>query len=279
MAAVPSGFGTCVTRGFLQPGGRVEGRGRREDRVGEEVRTRPFFIFIFFFVSFFFQSLTLSLSIFFPPAHSPHFRSSLVVALFRLVEPCGGTITLDGVDLLSLGLADVRGRIAAIPQDPVLFSASVRFNLDPYSRSSDAEVWEALEVVQLKTLVAEDALGLSARVTEDGGNWSVGQRQLLCVARALLRRPRVLVMDEATSSCDASADALIQAAVRSEFAQATVLTIAHRLATVLDSSKILVMEKGKLAEQGGVRELLEKEGGLFRALVEGSGSGGGGGGE
>jgi len=150
----------------------------------------------------------------------------------------------------------------------------VRFNLDPYSRASDAEIWAALEVVRLKSLVAEDPLGLSARVAEDGGNWSVGQRQLLCVARALLRRPRVLVMDEATSSCDASTDALIQAAVRSEFAQATVLTIAHRLATVLDSSRILVMEKGQLAEQGEVKDLLQKEGGLFRALVEGSGSGG-----
>ena len=219
-------------------------------------------------------------------------KSSLIVALFRLVEPCGGSITVDGLNLAALGLADVRGRIAAIPQDPALFSGTVRSNLDPYGRHADAALWAALGVVGLKAIVAEAGAaegvsdaggaaaaaaaatpvrgGLDARVAEGGDNWSVGQRQLLCVARAVLRAPRLLVLDEATASVDGETDALIQTRIRTAFAGATTLTIAHRLNSIIDSDRILVMEAGRAVEDGSVGDLLAKQGGVFRAMVEGA---------
>jgi ABC-type multidrug transport system fused ATPase/permease subunit len=198
-------------------------------------------------------------------------KSSLIVTLFRLVEPFAGAIELDGIDLLTLGLDDVRGRIAAIPQDPVLFSGSVRTNLDPYGRHADGELWDALGHVALKAVVAALPEGLGARVAEGGDNFSVGQRQLLCVARALLRRPRVLVADEATASVDAETDALIQRTIRREFADCTVLTIAHRINTILDSTRVLVMEDGVVGEYDTVPVLMGRSTSSFRAMVVESG--------
>lgn len=194
-------------------------------------------------------------------------KSSLIVTLFRIVEPFQGQIVLDGIDLLTLGLDEVRGRIAAIPQDPVLFSGSVRTNLDPYGRHSDAELWDALGHVALKQTVAGLPEGLSARVAEGGENFSVGQRQLLCVGRALLRRPRVLVADEATASVDSETDALIQRTIRREFSSCTVLTIAHRINTVLDSTRVLVMEDGRVKEYDAVPTLMGRSDSSFRAMV------------
>jgi ABC-type multidrug transport system fused ATPase/permease subunit len=194
-------------------------------------------------------------------------KSSLIVTLFRLVEAYEGSITLDGQDLLGLGLEDVRSRIAAIPQDPALFSGTVRSNLDPYDRHDDAELWEALGHVALKDIVAALPLGLSARVAEGGDNFSMGQRQLLCVARALLRKPKVLVADEATASVDGETDALIQRTIRANFKDSTVLTIAHRLNTILDSTKVLVMEDGKVKEFDSPANLMNIPNGVFRAMV------------
>lgn len=194
-------------------------------------------------------------------------KSSLIVTLFRLVEPFEGRIMLDGVDLLTLGLNDVRGRIAAIPQDPVLFSGTIRSNLDPYERHSDAQLWDALSHVALKETVAALPEGLSARVAENGENFSVGQRQLLCVGRALLRDPRVLVADEATASVDSETDALIQRTIRREFKHCTVLTIAHRINTILDSTKVLVMDAGVVKEFDPVPVLMSRTGSSFRAMV------------
>lgn len=194
-------------------------------------------------------------------------KSSLIVTLFRLVEPYQGAIVLDGHNLLTLGLDDVRGRIAAIPQDPVLFSGSVRTNLDPYARHNDAELWDALGHVALKEVVAGLPEALSARVAENGENFSVGQRQLLCVARALLRQPRVLVADEATASVDSETDSLIQKTIRREFKDCTVLTIAHRINTILDSSKVLVMEDGVVKEYDSVAGLMGRRESTFRGMV------------
>lgn len=194
-------------------------------------------------------------------------KSSLIVTLFRLVEPFEGKIVLDGIDILTLGLDDVRGRIAAIPQDPVLFSGSIRTNLDPYQRHSDAELWDSLTHVALKEVVSGLPEGLSARVAEGGENFSVGQRQLLCVARALLRNPRILVADEATASVDSETDALIQRTIRREFKHCTVLTIAHRINTVLDSTKVLVMEDGKVKEFDTVPTLMGRRESTFRGMV------------
>lgn len=197
-------------------------------------------------------------------------KSSIIVALFRLVEPYGGRLVLDGQDLLVMGLKDLRSNIAAIPQEPVLFSGSLRANLDPFSQHGDAEVWEALDLVALKE-TAQAVGGLTARVAEGGDNFSVGQRQLVCVARALLRRPRLLVADEATASVDVETDALIQRTIRRSFANASVLTIAHRLNTVLDSDKVLVMAAGQVAEYDSVPALMSQPGGLLRGMVEQAG--------
>lgn len=194
-------------------------------------------------------------------------KSSLIVTLFRLVEPYQGKIILDGINLLDLGLDDVRGRIAAIPQDPILFSGTVRYNLDPFDRHSDAELWEALGHVALREVVSALPEGLSARVAEGGENFSVGQRQLLCVARALIRNPRVLVADEATASVDSETDALIQKTIRREFKHCTVLTIAHRINTIMDSTRVLVMEDGRVKEYDTVPTLVGRQQSTFRAMV------------
>ncbi|KAK9823537.1 hypothetical protein WJX72_003514 [[Myrmecia] bisecta] len=194
-------------------------------------------------------------------------KSSLILTLFRIVEPYAGTVTLDGLNLLSLGLDDVRGRLAAIPQDPLLFSGSVRSNLDPYSRYTDSELWAALGQVALKEVVAAHPQGLSATVAEGGDNWSVGQRQLLCVARALLRRPVLLVLDEATASVDGQTDALIQRTLRANFQRSTVLTIAHRLNTIMDSDKVLVLEAGRVVEFDTVARLQQDMASAFHGMI------------
>ncbi|XP_030190196.1 canalicular multispecific organic anion transporter 1 isoform X3 [Lynx canadensis] len=187
-------------------------------------------------------------------------KSSLTNALFRILEAAGGQIIIDGVDIASIGLHDLREKLTIIPQDPILFSGSLRMNLDPFNNHSDEEIWKALELAHLKSFVAGLQLGLSHKVTEAGDNLSIGQRQLLCLARALLRKSKILIMDEATAAVDVETDHLIQTTIQKEFSHSTTITIAHRLHTIMDSDKIMVLDNGKIVEYGTPNELLKNSG-------------------
>ncbi|XP_015979731.2 canalicular multispecific organic anion transporter 1 isoform X1 [Rousettus aegyptiacus] len=195
-------------------------------------------------------------------------KSSLTNGLFRILEAAGGQITIDGVDIASIGLHDLREKLTIIPQDPILFSGSLRMNLDPFRNYSDEEIWKALELAHLKPFVANLQLGLSHEVTEAGDNLSIGQRQLLCLARALLRKSRILIMDEATAAVDLETDHLIQMTIRKEFSHCTTITIAHRLHTIMDSNKVMVLDHGKIVEYGSPEELLKKHGQFYSMAKE-----------
>ncbi|GAW11813.1 hypothetical protein ANO14919_011650 [Xylariales sp. No.14919] len=224
-------------------------------------------------------------------------KSSLTLALFRFIEAKSGNILIDGLDISKIRLHDLRSRLAIIPQDPVLFSGTVRSNLDPFDNHTDAELFDSLARVHLIS-EAETSPGtpvsaapsdtsrknanifrdLSSTISEGGLNLSQGQRQLLCLARAIVSRPKVMVLDEATSAVDMSTDALIQRSIREEFGDSTLLVIAHRLSTIADFDRILVLSDGRVAEYGTPRELWEagEEGqdgdkGIFRAMCEQSG--------
>ncbi|XP_068452238.1 multidrug resistance-associated protein 1 isoform X2 [Clinocottus analis] len=191
-------------------------------------------------------------------------KSSLTLALFRIIEASEGQIFIDGLDIARLGLHELRSRITIIPQDPVLFSGSLRMNLDPFESYSDEEVWGALEYSHLKSFVSGLPNKLSHECSEGGENLSVGQRQLLCLARALLRKTKILVLDEATAAVDMETDNLIQSTIRSQFEDCTVLTIAHRLNTVMDYNRVLVLDKGQMAEFDSPSNLLAQRGSFYK---------------
>lgn len=196
-------------------------------------------------------------------------KSSLMVALFRIAEiEDGGRILIDGVDTKKIGTTTLRLNLSIIPQDPVIFSNTVRYNLDPFKTCSDEELWDVLKKVKMGEVVAMLAKGLDEQVAEGGENFSQGQRQLLCIARALLRKPKILVMDEATASIDNSTDAAIQEMIRENFKTATVLTIAHRLNTITDSDRILVLDDGRIVEYDSPQALLDKDEGFFKSMVD-----------
>ncbi|XP_017121302.1 probable multidrug resistance-associated protein lethal(2)03659 [Drosophila elegans] len=182
-------------------------------------------------------------------------KSSLINALFRLSYN-DGSMVIDSRDIAGIGLHDLRSKISIIPQEPVLFSGTLRYNLDPFEQYPDDKLWEALEEVHLKEEVSELPKGLESMIAEGGANYSVGQRQLVCLARAILRENRILVMDEATANVDPQTDALIQSTIRKKFKDCTVLTIAHRLNTIIDSDKVMVLDAGNLVEFGSPYTLL-----------------------
>ncbi|NXC80564.1 MRP7 protein, partial [Cercotrichas coryphoeus] len=193
-------------------------------------------------------------------------KSTLFLALFRMVEMKSGRILLDGVDSQRVGLEELRSRLAIIPQDPFLFSGSIRENLDPQGKRTDAELHEVLEQCHLWDVVTQMG-GLDSKLGERGKSLSVGQRQLVCLARALLTQAKVLCIDEATASVDQKTDQLLQQTIRQRFADKTVLTIAHRLNTILDSDRVLVMQAGRVAELDSPASLSQKDGSLFQHLL------------
>ncbi|XP_022909501.2 probable multidrug resistance-associated protein lethal(2)03659 [Onthophagus taurus] len=193
-------------------------------------------------------------------------KSSLMSALFRLA-PIEGEILVDKIDTATVGLHDIRSKVSIIPQEPVLFSAPMRYNLDPFNEYSDIDLWNALEEVELK----ESVPSLEFKVEEGGANFSVGQRQLICLARAIIRNNKILVMDEATANVDPQTDGLIQGTIRKKFKKCTVLTIAHRLNTIMDSDKVLVMDSGKMVEFDHPHKLLQNSDGYFSKMVDETG--------
>eukprot|EP00271_Cylindrocystis_brebissonii_P007833 TRINITY_DN2165_c0_g1_i1.p1 TRINITY_DN2165_c0_g1~~TRINITY_DN2165_c0_g1_i1.p1 ORF type:complete len:1709 (-),score=349.89 TRINITY_DN2165_c0_g1_i1:1265-6391(-) len=199
-------------------------------------------------------------------------KSSLFNALFRLVEIESGKIEIDSCDLAQMGLLDVRRSLMIIPQTPVLFTGTIRFNLDPFEEHSEQEVLEALARAHMDEVVGRMPLGLDTEVLEGGDNFSVGQRQLLSLARALLRRSKILVLDEATAAVDVGTDALIQKTIREEFKSCTMLIIAHRLNTIVDSDRILVMDAGQAVEYDTPANLLADEESVFSGMVKSTGA-------
>lgn len=195
-------------------------------------------------------------------------KTTLISALFRLIEPTEGKIIIDDINISTIGLHDLRSHFGVIPQDPTLFSGSVRYNLDPLSEHSDHEIWEVLEKCQLRDVVQMKEEGLDSLVVQDGSNWSMGQRQLFCLGRALLKRRKILVLDEATASIDNATDSLIQKTIRTEFADCTVITVAHRIPTVMDCTMVLSISDGKLVEYDPPMKLMNEEGSLFGQLVK-----------
>jgi ABC-type multidrug transport system fused ATPase/permease subunit len=196
-------------------------------------------------------------------------KSSIVSVLFRLYD-FEGTIKVNGRDTKSMRLAELRRTMSIIPQDPILFGGTIRKNLDPFGDFADAQLWDALDAVHLGQLFARHPLGLDYTINEGGSNFSVGQRQLICLARAIARRNKILILDEATANVDPETDAFIQRTIARQFRQCTVLTIAHRLVTIVDSDRVLVLERGEISEFGPPRELLAS-GGLFKQMVDSSG--------
>jgi ATP-binding cassette subfamily C (CFTR/MRP) protein 1 len=224
-------------------------------------------------------------------------KSSLMVALFRIQELAEGKVYIDGIDISTVSLHKLRTALGIIPQDPVLFSSTVRDNLDPFNLHDDLAIWQALEDVEMKSHVETLPNKLGEMVAEGGDNFSAGQRQLICIARALLRKPKILVLDEATARCaqnysfsprfapfttthhshspshsllthsiDNDTDAFIQKMIREKFKECTILTIAHRLGTIRDSNKVLCLDSGVLAEYDNPDQLLTISDGLFSSL-------------
>nr|XP_005494837.2 canalicular multispecific organic anion transporter 2 isoform X1 [Zonotrichia albicollis] len=197
-------------------------------------------------------------------------KSSMTLCLFRILEAVKGEIKIDGVKISEIGLHDLRSRLTIIPQDPVLFSGTLRMNLDPFNKYSDEEIWKALELSHLKRFVSSQPSMLDYECSEGGENLSVGQRQLVCLARALLRKTRILILDEATAAIDLETDDLIQMTIRTQFVDCTVLTIAHRLNTIMDYTRVLVLDNGTIAEFDTPANLIAAKG-IFYSMAKDAG--------
>ena len=195
-------------------------------------------------------------------------KSSLVAALFRMPQPTGD-VTIDEVNISDINIQSSRRAMSVITQNPVLFNGSLRMNMDPFDEYEDKEIWDALQEASLKSMVETLPWKLNEEIRENGANLSVGERQLLCLARALLKKSKIIVMDEATANVDHKTDELIQETIRIKFQQCTVITIAHRLNTVIDYDRVLVLENGQVVEFDNPKLLLQNKEGHFSRLYHG----------
>ncbi|KAL7583517.1 hypothetical protein Lser_V15G45046 [Lactuca serriola] len=194
-------------------------------------------------------------------------KSTLIQTVFRIVEPIGGEIVIDGINISSIGLHDLRSRLSIIPQDPTMFNGSVRSNMDPLEEYTDDQIWEALDKCQIGDEVRKKEGQLDSTVTENGENWSMGQRQLVCLGRVLLKKSKILFLDEATASVDTATDNMIQKTLRQHFSDSTVITIAHRITSVVNSDMVLVLHDGLIEEYDSPTKLLEEKLSAFSKLV------------
>jgi ABC-type multidrug transport system fused ATPase/permease subunit len=195
-------------------------------------------------------------------------KSSLLTALLALAPLESGKIVIDQLDISLMGVDDLRSKLSIIPQDPCIFDGNVRHNIDPFGVHSDPEIWETLRRVHLADAILALPFGLDSELADEGANFSLGQRQLLCVARAILRRSKILLLDEASSSIDLETDFLLQKTLRTEFADCTTITIAHRLATIMDSDRVMVLEAGTLKEFDSPANLLSNPNSIFYSLYQ-----------
>jgi len=200
-------------------------------------------------------------------------KSSLIQTLFRMGYVQEGKIQIDEIDISSIGLEDLRSRISIIPQDPILFTGTIRNNLDPFDQYTDEQIWLALEQVQLKEFICQTMTNnLQSIVIENGANFSVGQKQLLCLARMILKKSKIVIIDEATANVDNVTDCLIQQTIREQFYDSTILTVAHRLRTIIDSDRILVLGNGRILEFDTPITLLSNPNSYFSQLVQQTGT-------
>lgn len=212
------------------------------------------------------HSLPLSLS---NSTYQGSGKSTLVQVLFRILEAETGSISIDGIDISQLGLHKLRGAMAVINQNPVLFSGcTIRENLDPFKKYSDEAVKAALADVQMLDAIEILPGGLYSNVSENGSNFSVGERQLLCLARATLQKTNILVLDEPTANVDSHTDQLLQDAVNKSFSESTIISVAHRLDTIIDNDLILVLGNGEVLEYGNPRDLIEQDGHFTKMVDE-----------
>jgi ABC-type multidrug transport system fused ATPase/permease subunit len=197
-------------------------------------------------------------------------KSTLLQVIMRLLDVVEGTMTVDGVDTSKVPLRAFRKKFAVIPQTPTLFNVSLKENLDPFGEYEDSAIWDALDIVQMKGVIKGLGEGLDYMCSSGGGNFSVGQRQLLCLSRAILTKCKILIMDESAANVDPLTDVKLQEAVKKCFAGSTVLSIAHRLESVMEYDKVLVLGAGEILEYGAPSELLKDKHGSFYAMVEDS---------
>jgi len=194
-------------------------------------------------------------------------KSTMILCLLRMLEPRAGRILINDIDTQDIGLKTLRTNLGLVPQDPFIFSGSIRTNLDPFDEFTDSRIWKALQAVQMGEFIESLGHGLNYMCTTDGSNLSFGQRQLLCMARMIVRQPSLLLLDECTSAIDPRTQELVQQAIRTCFPDTTLVVIAHRLETILDFDQIIVLEKGRVIEKGSVKALAHQTNGVFAGMV------------